>query len=54
MSYGGKPEIMDKENRPYACFTVKIDGLLFAIPIRHHIHHRFAFFTEGGLNESER
>ena len=53
--YGGKAEIMDKENRPYACFTVEIDGILYAIPIRHHIRHPFAFFTvgESGLDYSK-
>ena len=43
--YGACPEIMQKESRPYACFTVMIDGILFAIPIRHHIHHANAFLT---------
>lgn len=43
--YGNCPEIMKKESRPYACFTVRIDDILFAIPIRHHIRHPYAFMT---------
>ena len=39
------PEIMRKDTRPYACFAVKIDNHLFAIPIRHHINHAYAFMT---------
>lgn len=39
------PEILQKKNRPYACLTVRIDGVLFAIPFRHHISHRYAFIT---------
>ncbi len=45
--YGNCPEIMKKESRPYACFTVRIDDILFAIPIRHHINHEYAFMTIG-------
>lgn len=50
--YGNKPEIMQKDTRPYACFTILVDGIQFAIPIRHHIHHPYAFITigDGGLD----
>lgn len=41
------PEIMDKENRPYYCIEVKVEGRTYAIPIRHHINHPLAFFTVG-------
>lgn len=40
-------EILKKENRPYACLTIELDGLLFAVPFRHHIHHPYAFHTIG-------
>lgn len=40
-------EILKKQDRPYACLTVKLDGILFAIPFRHHIKHRYAFHTLG-------
>ena len=45
-------EILKKENRPYACLTIELDGLLFAIPFRHHIRHPYAFHTlgEAGLD----
>lgn len=36
---------MKKPSRPYACLTVKIRGLTFAIPFRHHIAHKYAFIT---------
>ena len=41
-----------KENRPYACLTIELDGLLFAVPFRHHIKHQYAFHTigEAGLD----
>lgn len=46
------PEIMEKNLRPYYCFTVKIEDTIFAIPLRHHITHRYAFYTgaESGLD----
>lgn len=49
------PEILKKETRPYACLTVLIDGITFAIPFRHHINHSHAFITNGmqGLDYSK-
>ena len=46
--YAGCPEIMTKRARPYACLAVLIDGVLFAIPLRHHISHPYAFVTKPG------
>ena len=45
-------EILKKENRPYACLTIELDGLLFAVPFRHHIQHQHCFHTigEAGLD----
>ena len=43
--YSGCREILQKRNRPYACLTIEVDGVLFAIPFRHHIGHRYAFIT---------
>ena len=40
-------ELLQKQNRPYACLAIKIDGKVFAIPIRHHITHKYAFKTVG-------
>ena len=53
--YAACPEILQKRDRPYACLTVEIDGYTFAIPFRHHIAHRYAFFTvgEAGLDYSK-
>lgn len=45
--YASCKEILQKRNRPYACLTIKVDGILFAIPFRHHIGHRYAFITYG-------
>lgn len=45
--YGNCREIMQKQDRPYYCITVKVDGHLFALPLRHHIRHAYAFFTIG-------
>lgn len=44
-SYGKYREILQKDGRPYACLEVEIDGIRFAIPFRHHIPHKYAFFT---------
>ena len=38
-------EILEKENRPYACLSVEIDQKRFAIPLRHSINHPFCFPT---------
>ena len=43
--YGKQPEILKKHNRPYVFLAIKIDGITYAIPFRHHITHRYAFFT---------
>lgn len=40
-------EILTKRTRPYACMTIEVDGVLFAIPFRHHISHQYAFITYG-------
>jgi len=45
--YGNLKEVLKKKDRPYYCIAVKIDEHLFAIPLRHHIHHAYAFFTIG-------
>ncbi len=46
-TYADCKEILKKENRPYACLTIELDGLLFAIPLRHHIRHPYAFHSIG-------
>lgn len=53
--YGHCPEILTKPTRPYVCLTVVIDGVVFAIPFRHHITHKWAFLTcgEAGLDYSK-
>lgn len=45
--YSRCPEILSKRTRPYACLAIEVDGIQFAIPFRHHIRHRYAFFTVG-------
>ena len=44
-TYGAFPEILKKRNRPYACLAIRIDGVTYAIPFRHHITHKHAFLT---------
>ena len=53
--YHGCEEILIKQTRPYVCLAVKVDGVTFAIPFRHHIPHKWAFFTvgEAGLDYSK-
>ena len=40
------PEIEQKRFRPYIMLLVKIDNLTFALPLRSHIKHPYAFFTD--------
>lgn len=53
--YADCPEILTKPTRPYVCLKVVIDGVVFAIPFRHHITHKWAFLTygEAGLDYSK-
>lgn len=50
--YKNCKEVLKKENRPYYCITIKVEGHTFAIPLRHHIRHAYAFFTiaDAGLD----
>ncbi len=45
-------EILEKRNRPYVCLKVQINGVTFAIPIRHHISHTYCYRTgeDSGLD----
>lgn len=51
-TYSNCQEMLKKKNRPYACLTIELNGLLFAVPFRHHIRHPYAFHTidEAGLD----
>lgn len=40
------PEIERKHDRPYAMIYIKINTYAFAIPMRSHIKHKYAFFTD--------
>lgn len=53
--YGDNEEILQKNNRPYYCLTINIDNILYAIPFRHNISHRYSFITidKGGLDFSK-
>lgn len=44
--YSQYPEILKKRNRPYACIEVLINGVKFAVPLRHHISHKYSFITK--------
>lgn len=45
--YSNCQEMERKNNRPYAHLCiVEMDNLKFAIPIRHHITHNYAIFTD--------
>lgn len=45
--YGSKPEILQKTDRPYSCLAMSVDGITYAIPLRHHIKHPYCFHTIG-------
>ena len=40
------PEIEHKLNRPYVQILLKIGSIMFAIPLRSHIKHKYAYFTD--------
>lgn len=48
-------EILHKTARPYLCLEIIFDGIPYAIPLRHHIHHQYCFRTtdEAGLDFSK-
>lgn len=50
--YKNCKEMEKKEKRPFALITlIKINDLILAVPIRSHIKHKYAFFTD--LNKSK-
>lgn len=55
LKYFDCKEILKKENRPYFVYLLKIEDLIFAIPIRHNIKHNYAIKTIGnqGLDFSK-
>ena len=40
------PEIEQKKQRPYIQVLTRINGILFAIPLRSHINHPFVLWTD--------
>ena len=40
------PEIEQKEARPYVRIQVMVNGVLWAIPLRSHIKHEYAVWTD--------
>ena len=47
IDYADCPQILQKKNRPYAHILITLDDCLnFALPIRHGIKHKYAFFTD--------
>ena len=45
-TYSNCNEIEKKENRPYACSVlIDYEGITFAIPLRSHIKHQYAIFS---------
>ncbi len=44
--YASCPEIEKKSTRPYIQICIKINGKLFAVPLRSNIHHKFVLWTD--------
>ena len=44
--YSHCPEIEQKRYRPYVMLLIDVDDLLFALPLRSHIKHKYAYFTD--------
>ena len=40
------PEIEQKQNRPYTIICVNLNNHIFALPLRSHIKHPFAYLTD--------
>lgn len=45
-AYRDCPEIEKKPTRPYIRVGVLIDGLLWAVPLRSHIKHKYVIWTD--------
>lgn len=45
-NYKGCKEIEQKTDRPYIMVCVQIGGVLFAVPMRSHIKHKYALWTD--------
>ena len=43
--YSHCSEIEQKQYRPYVMLLIDVEGLLFALPMRSHIKHKYAYFT---------
>ena len=41
------PEMLHKEDRPYICLTIEVEGKKFGIPLRQRITHKYGFVTIG-------
>ena len=44
--YKACSEIEKKQDRPYIQVCIEIDGIIYAIPLRSHIRHEHAFWTD--------
>lgn len=55
IKYNPCKEILKKEERPYMVYAIKMEGLIFAIPIRHNIKHKYCIKTleQQGLDLSK-
>ena len=45
-AYSNCPEIECKRDRPYVRVCVRINGVLFAVPFRSHINHKYVLWTD--------
>lgn len=46
VAYKDCPELEQKESRPYVRLLIVIDGVLWGIPLRSHIRHNNAIWTD--------
>lgn len=45
-TYSSCSEIERKETRPYIRISITIDGVLWAVPLRSHISHKYVIWTD--------
>ena len=46
MDHAACPEIESKKDRPHAQVSIQVGSYLFCIPLRSHIMHEYAFWTD--------
>lgn len=52
-TYAGCKEILQKEKRQYCMALLEVDGILFAIPFRTHIRHKYSYIFKNSSRSED-